>query len=96
MDTFPPLDRKIDPNLRSDENWLTYDAVVNFNYSPSSEDLLTGITCINNILINAAKKSFPPKKVIPKTRKIDNKKGKCGILRNARATKLSSENIAEN
>ena len=56
-------------NIRKVENWLTVDALVNVNTIPSPEDFLTCITCVSNILVNAAKKSFLPKKVPSKSPK---------------------------
>ena len=75
--TFDPSRLEIfKENIRKDENWLTFRALVTFNDKPSPEEFLTGVSCISKILINSAKKSFLPKKIVPKSFKSKGNKKK--------------------
>ena len=59
-DCNPDFDSGKKVNFRKDDIWITYDALVTLSRSSSPEDFLTEATCVSDILINEAKKSFYP------------------------------------
>ena len=62
-------------NIRTDRNLDTLNTLVN-TIDPCREEVFQSVTCLSDVLLGAAKKSFLPKKNVKQNRKTRNKKSK--------------------